>query len=90
MKWNNINKVAFGAARVFRYLREDCRVGCIVYRDLRSNNILLTHDFEPLVESDKQKSHGVCEAGMNLLIEEFGPKHGVVKGELGILVLEKA
>ncbi|PQM41046.1 inactive protein kinase isoform X1 [Prunus yedoensis var. nudiflora] len=42
-------KIATGAARGLRYLHEDCRVGCIVHRDLRPNNILLTHDFEPLV-----------------------------------------
>ncbi|KAB2619683.1 inactive protein kinase [Pyrus ussuriensis x Pyrus communis] len=42
-------KIAIGATRGLRYLHEDCRVGCIVHRDLRPNNILLTHDFEPLV-----------------------------------------
>lgn len=42
-------KIATGTARGLRYLHEDCRVGCIVHRDLRPNNILLTHDFEPLV-----------------------------------------
>lgn len=42
-------KIAIGAARGLRYLHEDCRVGCIIHRDLRPNNILLTHDFEPLV-----------------------------------------
>ncbi|KAF5942890.1 hypothetical protein HYC85_020532 [Camellia sinensis] len=42
-------KIAIGAARGLRYLHEDCRVGCIVHRDLRPSNILLTHDYEPLV-----------------------------------------
>ncbi|GMH13861.1 hypothetical protein Nepgr_015702 [Nepenthes gracilis] len=42
-------KIAIGAARGLRYLHEDCRVGCIIHRDMRPNNILLTHDFEPLV-----------------------------------------
>ncbi|XP_038718490.1 inactive protein kinase SELMODRAFT_444075-like isoform X2 [Tripterygium wilfordii] len=42
-------KIAIGTARGLRYLHEDCRVGCIVHRDMRPNNILLTHDFEPLV-----------------------------------------
>ena len=28
------------------------------------------------VESDKRKSQGLCEAGMDPLIEEFGPEHG--------------
>ncbi|GAB2267361.1 hypothetical protein Dimus_002346 [Dionaea muscipula] len=42
-------RIAIGAARGLRYLHEDCRVGCIMHRDMRPNNILLTHDFEPLV-----------------------------------------
>ncbi|KAJ7966683.1 Tyrosine-protein kinase [Quillaja saponaria] len=49
LHWNSRLKIAIGAARGLRYLHEDCRVGCIVHRDLRPNNILLTHDFEPLV-----------------------------------------
>ncbi|XP_010245984.1 PREDICTED: inactive protein kinase SELMODRAFT_444075-like [Nelumbo nucifera] len=49
MTWNSRMKVAIGAARGLRYLHEDCRIGCIVHRDLRPSNILLTHDFEPMV-----------------------------------------
>ncbi|KAI4304229.1 hypothetical protein MLD38_039771 [Melastoma candidum] len=49
MAWHNRMKVAKGAARGLRYLHEDCRVGCIVHRDFRPNNILLTHDYEPMV-----------------------------------------
>ncbi|XP_077233180.1 proline-rich receptor-like protein kinase PERK5 isoform X2 [Tasmannia lanceolata] len=49
LDWNARFKIAIGAARGLRYLHEDCRVGCIVHRDMRPNNILVTHDFEPLV-----------------------------------------
>lgn len=49
MDWAARQKVAVGAARGLRYLHEECRVGCIVHRDMRPNNILLTHDFEALV-----------------------------------------
>lgn len=49
LDWSARQKVAVGAARGLRYLHEECRVGCIVHRDMRPNNILLTHDFEPLV-----------------------------------------
>ncbi|KAK9270310.1 hypothetical protein L1049_025888 [Liquidambar formosana] len=49
LDWNSRLKIAIGAARGLRYLHEDCRVGCIVHRDMRPKNILLTHDFEPLV-----------------------------------------
>ncbi|KAL2930196.1 hypothetical protein RDABS01_035606 [Bienertia sinuspersici] len=49
LEWPARQKIAVGAARGLRYLHEECRVGCIVHRDMRPNNILLTHDFEPLV-----------------------------------------
>ncbi|XP_051152426.1 inactive protein kinase SELMODRAFT_444075-like [Andrographis paniculata] len=49
MDWAARQKVAIGSARGLRYLHEECRVGCIVHRDMRPNNILLTHDFEALV-----------------------------------------
>ncbi|KAL1203726.1 Inactive protein kinase [Cardamine amara subsp. amara] len=47
--WPARQKIAVGAARGLRYLHEECRVGCIVHRDMRPNNILITHDYEPLV-----------------------------------------
>ncbi|KAL2493220.1 Protein kinase protein with adenine nucleotide alpha hydrolase-like domain [Abeliophyllum distichum] len=49
LAWSARQKIALGAARGLRYLHEECRVGCIVHRDMRPNNILITHDFEPLV-----------------------------------------
>ncbi|KAI7731670.1 hypothetical protein M8C21_007197 [Ambrosia artemisiifolia] len=49
LAWSSRRKIAVGAARGLRYLHEECRVGCIVHRDVRPNNILLTHDFEPMV-----------------------------------------
>ncbi|KAJ7963160.1 Kinase family protein [Quillaja saponaria] len=49
LEWSARQKVAVGAARGLRYLHEECRVGCIVHRDMRPNNILITHDFESLV-----------------------------------------
>ncbi|KAE8656253.1 Proline-rich receptor-like protein kinase PERK12 [Hibiscus syriacus] len=49
LEWYVRQKIAAGAARGLRYLHEECRVGCIVHRDMRPNNILITHDFEPLV-----------------------------------------
>ncbi|KAI7741513.1 hypothetical protein M8C21_022591 [Ambrosia artemisiifolia] len=51
LDWAARQKIAVGAARGLRYLHEECRVGCIVHRDMRPNNILITHDFEPLVHS---------------------------------------
>ncbi|KAD6795189.1 hypothetical protein E3N88_06085 [Mikania micrantha] len=49
LEWSARQKIAIGAARGLRYLHEECRVGCIVHRDMRPNNILLTHDFQVLV-----------------------------------------
>lgn len=49
LEWPARQKIAVGAARGLRYLHEECRVGCIIHRDMRPNNILVTHDFEPLV-----------------------------------------
>ncbi|XAR48352.1 Non-specific serine/threonine protein kinase [Bertholletia excelsa] len=49
MCWESRMKVAVGTARGLKYLHEDCRVGCVVHGDLKPTNILLTHDFEPLV-----------------------------------------
>ncbi|KAJ3671095.1 hypothetical protein LUZ60_008521 [Juncus effusus] len=49
LEWGARQKIAVGAARGLRYLHEECRVGCIIHRDMRPNNILVTHDFEPLV-----------------------------------------
>ncbi|XP_042389452.1 inactive protein kinase SELMODRAFT_444075-like isoform X1 [Zingiber officinale] len=49
LEWASRQKIAVGAARGLRYLHEECRVGCIVHRDMRPNNILITHEFEPLV-----------------------------------------
>ncbi|KAG0501607.1 hypothetical protein HPP92_001679 [Vanilla planifolia] len=49
IEWKHRQKVAVGSARGLRYLHEDCRVGCIIHRDFRPKNILLTHDFEPMV-----------------------------------------
>ncbi|KAL5156685.1 Inactive protein kinase [Glycine soja] len=49
LEWTARQKIAVGAARGLRYLHEECRVGCIIHRDMRPNNILITHDFEPLV-----------------------------------------
>ncbi|CAN6887061.1 unnamed protein product [Brassica oleracea] len=49
LEWPARQNIAVGAARGLRYLHEECRVGCIVHRDMRPNNILITHDNEPLV-----------------------------------------
>lgn len=59
LEWSARQKIAVGAARGLRYLHEECRVGCIVHRDMRPNNILITHDFEPLVSYSYRASFSV-------------------------------
>ncbi|CAN0881871.1 Inactive protein kinase SELMODRAFT_444075 [Linum grandiflorum] len=49
MSWEHRMKVAVGTGRGLRYLHEDCRVGCIIHRDFRPQNILLTHQFDAMV-----------------------------------------
>ncbi|KAH9290794.1 hypothetical protein KI387_034911, partial [Taxus chinensis] len=49
LDWKSRQKVAIGVARGLRYLHEECHGGCIIHRDLRPSNILLTHDFEAMV-----------------------------------------
>ncbi|CAK9274869.1 unnamed protein product [Sphagnum jensenii] len=49
LQWKHRYYIALGAGKALRYLHEECRVGCIVHRDMRPNNILLTHDFIPMV-----------------------------------------
>ncbi|KAJ7536982.1 hypothetical protein O6H91_12G091200 [Diphasiastrum complanatum] len=49
LEWRSRTRISIGAARGLRYLHEESRVGCIIHQDMRPNNILLTHDFEPMV-----------------------------------------
>ncbi|KZV17353.1 inactive protein kinase [Dorcoceras hygrometricum] len=49
LEWNQRQSIAIGTAKGLRFLHEECR-GCpIVHRDVRPSNILLTHDFVPLL-----------------------------------------
>ncbi|KAL5558123.1 hypothetical protein UlMin_034334 [Ulmus minor] len=79
LDWNSRVKIATGTARGLRYLHEDCRVGCIVHRDLRPNNILLTHDYDPMV----------ADFGLARWLSEWDiTTEGRVTGTLGYLAPE--
>lgn len=45
LTWDQRIKIAMGVAKGLKYLHDNN----IVHRNLRSSNILLTHDYEPLV-----------------------------------------
>ncbi|XP_062207670.1 probable serine/threonine-protein kinase PBL18 [Phragmites australis] len=49
LEWHNRHAIALGIAKGLRFLHEECRAGPIIHRDLRPSNVLLTHDFVPML-----------------------------------------
>ncbi|WOL12313.1 calcium/calmodulin-regulated receptor-like kinase 1 isoform X5 [Canna indica] len=49
LEWHRRHAIAMGIAKGLRFLHEECRGGPIIHRDLRPSNILLTHDFVPML-----------------------------------------
>lgn len=49
LEWDRRHAIALGIAKGLRFLHEECRGGPIIHRDLRPSNVLLTHDFVPMV-----------------------------------------
>lgn len=50
LDWHQRYAIAIGTAKGLRFLHEECRGGPIIHRDMRPSNILLTHDFVPMVK----------------------------------------
>ncbi|XP_004502563.1 proline-rich receptor-like protein kinase PERK10 isoform X2 [Cicer arietinum] len=49
LDWPQRYGIALGTAKGLRFLHEECRGGPIIHRDMRPSNILLTHDFVPML-----------------------------------------
>lgn len=49
LEWHQRHAIALGTAKGLRSLHEECRGGPIIHRDMRPSNILLTHDYVPMV-----------------------------------------
>ncbi|KAJ0086735.1 hypothetical protein Patl1_08191 [Pistacia atlantica] len=49
LEWHQRHAIAIGTAKGLRFLHEECRGAPIIHRDVRPGNILLTHDFVPLL-----------------------------------------
>ncbi|KAI4320596.1 hypothetical protein MLD38_034058 [Melastoma candidum] len=49
LDWHQRYSIAIGTAKGLRFLHEECRGGPIIHRDMRPSNILLTHDFVPML-----------------------------------------
>ncbi|XP_021902601.1 serine/threonine-protein kinase CDG1-like isoform X1 [Carica papaya] len=49
LDWHQRRAIALGTAKGLRFLHEECRGGPIIHRDMRPSNILLTHDYVPML-----------------------------------------
>lgn len=49
LEWHRRHSIAIGTAKGLRFLHEECRGSPIIHRDMRPSNILLTHDFVPML-----------------------------------------
>ncbi|KAL3513768.1 hypothetical protein ACH5RR_026485 [Cinchona calisaya] len=49
LEWHTRHAIAIGTAKGLRFLHEECRGSPIIHRDMRPSNILLTHDFVPML-----------------------------------------
>ncbi|KAM1537418.1 hypothetical protein PS1_002352 [Malus domestica] len=49
LEWHQRQEIAIGTAKGLRFLHEECRGSPIIHRDTRPSNILLTHDYVPML-----------------------------------------
>lgn len=78
LEWHQRRAIAIGTAKGLRFLHEECRGGPIIHRDMRPSNILLTHDFVPMLGD-----FGLAKWKMS-----EDPEHTRILGTLGYLAPE--
>ncbi|XP_042061193.1 probable serine/threonine-protein kinase PBL23 [Salvia splendens] len=49
LEWHQRYTIAIGIAKGLRFLHAECRGSPIIHRDVRPGNIMLTHDFVPML-----------------------------------------
>ncbi|XP_008810901.1 probable serine/threonine-protein kinase PBL16 [Phoenix dactylifera] len=85
LEWHKRHAMAIGIAKGLRFLHEECRGGPIIHRDLRPSNILLTHDFVPMLgdfglarwKSNNDSFHTRVLGASGYLAPEYA-EHGIV------------
>ncbi|XP_058759304.1 serine/threonine-protein kinase CDG1-like [Vicia villosa] len=80
LDWPQRYGIALGTAKGLRFLHEECRGGPIIHRDMRPSNILLTHDFVPMLG----------DFGLAKWITGGDPLETRIMGTLGYLAPEYA
>lgn len=80
LEWHRRYSIAIGTAKGLRFLHEECRGGPIIHRDMRPSNILLTHEFVPMLG----------DFGLAKWKTSDDPEHTRILGTLGYLAPEYA
>lgn len=78
LDWHQRRSIAIGTAKGLRFLHEECRGSPIIHRDLRPSNVLLTHDFVPMLG----------DFGLAKWKKNGSPIHTRILGTLGYLAPE--
>ncbi|KAG6626101.1 hypothetical protein CIPAW_15G024100 [Carya illinoinensis] len=80
LDWHFFIAIAIGIAKGLRFLHEECRGGPIIHRDMRPSNILLTHEFIPMLG----------DFGLAKWKTSDDPVYTLILGTLGYLAPEYA
>nr|KYP67077.1 LRR receptor-like serine/threonine-protein kinase HSL2 [Cajanus cajan] len=82
MDWSRRFAIAVGAAQGLAYLHHDC-VPAIVHRDIKSNNILLDHEFVPRVADFGLAKTLQREATQGVAMSRVAGSYGYIAPEYG-------